>query len=515
MRKSWRWWVPVCIGVMSACGSDKNDSKKGHGSVVVETSGCPGEQAILFVDDQPSYNGEVTELESASIPISKGHHSVQLWIDGEKLYDMEVDVASGQKLTIEAKRSPQCPDAGSAGDGDGNGDGDGPDGSVGDAGTDGGIPVPVEACSSDDNTMDTAQLLTEGAHEDKLCGAGDVDFFKFSVGDKTLTKIRLSIKGLTSTLSGEVRLYDAAGKELDKQVDGGDDAVVNFSLLGSAHYFLRVADVSGAEDPDGGVLTNPYKLALAFAADTATVEASAGTFHGANNSEDTDTKYELSGAYVASSVHTAGNKPVDYKLLGSVKLPGADAQSFVYDPSDLADGVLRIVYYNGTEPVNTLKFVPHAGLNGLRFNNWLAHPVLFGKQGVHLLDAFDGDVVITFPSKSFTRTVVASALLPLPTVTAAVASGDPTTIAVTMTVPTGAKKFAASAFGSGDSAAHGTATPTGASFNIVLDKKLDADEAFTVRVQAADTALIKLPLPETSNNVSEFIYYSDKSSKQE
>jgi hypothetical protein len=105
-------------------------------------------------------------------------------------------------------------------------------------------------------------------------------------------------------------------------------------------------------------------------------------------------------------------------------------------------------------------------------------------------------------------------MLAVPTVTAATPSGDPTTLAVTITAPAGAKKYAASAFGSADAAAHGTATPTGASFNIVLDKKLEADEAFTVRVQAADTALIKLPLPETSN-VSEFIYYSDKSSKQE
>jgi hypothetical protein len=501
MSKYRSWWIPVCIGAISACSDDEHHGSKQDAFLVVHTAGCAGEEGVLFVDGDAVFNGALADLEGASLQVAPGKHRIALWIGKENPYDQQVDVAGGQIVTVDAPRSVECPDASTE---------TGSDGGSTDGGVDAGPVTLLEPCSADDNSMDAAQRIVAGSIDDALCGSGDVDFFELAVGDETVTKVTLSIEGLESALSGELTLYDEHGSQLDVQTDDGEDAVVHFSLLGGQHYFVRVADLSGAEDPDGGVAMNPYKLSLAFAADTATVEASAGTFHGATNNQDDTAPAELEGSYVATSVHTADNQPVAYKLLGSVALPGAEAQRFVYDPSDLADGVLRIVFYDGVEPVSKARKL--GARDFARWNDWVVRP-LVRNHGLQLLDALAGDVVITFPSQQFTRTVSAAALLDVPTVTAATPSGDPTTLAVTVTAVAGATKYAASAFGNGDAAAHGAATSTSASFDIALDAKLEADETFTLRVRATDDAFIELPLPETSN-VSEYIYYSDESARQ-
>src|SRR5689334_7506384 len=95
MSKSWSWWVPICIGAISACHGD-DDGPTPKASLVVTTSSCPGEQALLFVDEEAVFNGPATGLGKATTHVAKGRHHVALWIDGERVYDRDVEVLNGR-----------------------------------------------------------------------------------------------------------------------------------------------------------------------------------------------------------------------------------------------------------------------------------------------------------------------------------------------------------------------------------------------------------------------------------
>jgi hypothetical protein len=494
MSKSWRWYSLTLVAALCACDDDSgsHDDHKNDGKLLVSAEVCDDETATVYVGDERVYDGNAATLVAMPVDAPSGEAQVTVWISGQKAVEQTVTIAKGETTTVTSDRMPEC---GGDGDGDGTLDGGLPDG--GDDDGDGG---PLTACSSEDDVREHAQEIVAGDREDQLCSHSDVDFFKFTVGDMHATTLTL-VTTDESGIWGELTVYDAEGNMLDVQQEGEEDAV-STAVLFEGEYYVRVADLSGPGPGDSGVPTRAYTLKLAFASQDATNEVSAGTFHGTTNDPEVP---GLTGTFVAVSVHDANKQPVPFVVHVRITLPGAAPEEFSFDPDALPDGVLRTVFFDGTVPV-----FKSAGAHRSPFAGWQMRPIQRVQPGKFVTkEAVDGEVTVEFATGEVVKRKVEKAkLMPIPAVSAATASGDPSTIAVTSTRPAEASAVFAEAFGA-EGGAHGSVTPTAATFDIALDKKLEDEEAFVVRVRAADQGLLTLPLP-AETNLSEFVFYSDE-----
>jgi hypothetical protein len=507
MSKPWRWYSLTLVAALYACDdeSGSHDDHKNDGQLLVMTEVCPNETARLYVGDERVYDGSAEGLVGMPVNAPRGKAELTLWIDGERALEQTVTIEKGKTTNLSVTRDVSCGELdGGAGD---------TDAAVEDGGEtrDGG---PLEACSDADDTQDQAQTLAAGDREDQLCAHYDRDFFKFHVGAEENAATLELVTADDSGIYGELALFDADGNMLDVQRESEDADATLKALLFEGDYYVRVADLSGTplDGADAGPATRNYTLSLAFTEERATTEAAAGTFHGATNDPEVP---GLEGTYVAVSVHDANDKPVSYAVQVRIQLPDAEPEVFTFTPSALADGLLRTIFFDGTKPVFRRGSL---STHTAPFAHWIQRPITHRttRPGIVTKEAVTGAITVTFASMGddgLTLPVDSSKLLGLPTVSAATASGNPTTLAVTSARPTGVAKVEAEAF-SASNAARGTLTPAQANFNIVLDGKLDDDEPFVVRVRASDKNFLTLPLV-TGSNLSEFVYYSDETASQE
>jgi hypothetical protein len=497
MRKSFCWALPL---VAALCACDDESAGNNQGKLQVTTEVCPNESAEVFVDGRSVFSGDATRMVGRTLRVPAGEVHVTVFVGGARVVDETLDISGSDVTKLTPERSVVCavPD-----------DGVPPfdDGSEEDAGADGSV---IEPCSDDDDTLESARTLRPGDLEDALCSTADVDYFKFSVSDKRLATVRFSAHE-NAGLDGQITLLDAQGKALDVQAQGeGEEARAQVMLFEDAVYYVRVENLAEPPAGDAGVAddSGAYTLSLGLSEKAPVVEASAGTFQGRTNDEDVP---GLAGTFVATSVRDADGDPVPYKVLVRVTLPEAEPEEFVFDPSVLTDGLLRVVFYDGTAPVQ--KNGRTVSLTKRAFSGFETRAIR-QKPGLVLKAAISGEISVDFSTgDALKRTVDAAKLLAAPTVKSATASGDPTTLQVEIEKPEAATKLSAQAFGS-VKAAKGSATPSADAFAITLDGKLEADEAFVIRVRAGDKGLLTLPLPEVTN-LSEFIYYSDKTASEE
>ena len=497
MSKSWRWYSLTLVAALCACDDESGSHDEKNGKLLITAEVCDDETATVYVGDERVYDGAAPGAVGTPLDAPTGEAQVTVWISGQKAIEQTVTISEGQTTTVTSERMPDC-----GGDGDGSGDGDGTiDGGMPDGGEVAGDGGPLEACSTEDDVREHAQEIIAGDREDSLCTHNDVDFFKFTVGDMHATTLTL-VTADDSGIWGELTLYDAEGNQLDVQQEGEEDAV-STAVLFAGEYYVRVADLSGPGPGDSGVPTRAYTLKLAFAAADATNEVSAGTFHGTTNDPEVP---GLTGTFVAVSIHDAEKQPAPFVVHLRITLPGAEPEEFAFDPDALKDGLLRTVFFDGTEPV-----FKSAGKRA-PFSGWVTRAIK--RKKFVTKEAVDGEVTVEFATgETIKRKVEKAKLLPIPAVSAATASGDPTTIAVTSTRPAEATAVLAEAFGA-EGGAHGSATPSAATFDIALDKKLADEEAFVVRVRAADKGLLTLPVP-AETNLSEFVFYSDETAGSE
>ncbi len=366
----------------------------------------------------------------------------------------------------------------------------------------------TDAVADDDRA--SARSLS-GMVMDGICSADDVDYYSFSIARDHLAVLELKTAALGSALTaGQISLWDSQGQPLSTVVqDAGADAALRILLFPGEIYYVSVSNAAGA-----GGAGYQYELQLTRSAAKPVTEATGGTFSGASNLA---TIAPFVGNFVAVSVRDEASAPVDYQVLVRVTLPTAARSQFVYDPTSVTDGVLRVVLYDGTvalprgregDPVT----LSNHGLSALSWPGWQVASAFRASTQIVPFAATSGGLTVQFPARSVRRQIDSKKVLDVPTVTAATLNDARDTVSVTFDEPANASVYEASAFGR-DSAFNGVTTGAQAPLDVVLDGALAEEEAYVVRTRAADNGLLSLPLPTKTVNVSEYLFYSDASAQ--